>query len=271
MTAEILRFHPQMQYGSTWLNTLERAAPAASVKVTASTEYSGQSEWLVLWGPGAPNRWPAMRAHQQTGRHTACFDIGYWNRPRTVRVSIDAAHPSAWVMKKALPDSRWKRNPAPVRDVWRTKGPVIVAGIGRKARDQYGALAVSEWETSMIIAAQVAGRKVQYRRKQPDAPLPQGVDVIEAAAVPIDRALVNASLVITWHSNVAVDAIRNGIPVICRDGAAAAVYGCEWNDHLKPISTAVRDEFLANLAWYQWEAKDAPACWRFLMNQGWDS
>ena len=39
----------------------------------------------------------------------------------------------------------------------------------------------------------------------------------------IDQALTGCSLVVTWHSNVAVDAIRMGIPVVCRDGAAAAV------------------------------------------------
>jgi hypothetical protein len=40
---------------------------------------------------------------------------------------------------------------------------------------------------------------------------------------PIEHVLAGASLVVTWHSNVAVDAIRLGIPVICREGAAAAV------------------------------------------------
>jgi hypothetical protein len=270
MTAEILRFYPQMQRGDLWLDAFHRAAAVSKVAVTASTTYIGTSDWLVIWGPGAPNRWPAMTAHQAQGKHVACFDAGYWNRTRTVRLSIDAAHPSAWVMRRPLPVTRWRASPAPVRDVWREKGPIMIAGIGPKALEQYGASRVADWERTMIDHAVATGRRVLYRRKRWEAmqpALPKGVQ--EVAQVAIDRVLVNTSLVITWHSNVAVDAIRNGIPVICQDGAAAAVYGSEWNADLQPISSAVRAEFLANLAWFQWEPKDAPACWRFLREQEW--
>jgi hypothetical protein len=79
---------------------------------------------------------------------------------------------------------------------------------------------------------------------------------------PIDQALAGASLVVTWHSNVAVDAIRLGLPVICRDGAAAAVCPSDFRTtDPQPLPASVRDRFLANLAWFQWSNSEAAAFW----------
>ncbi len=103
-----------------------------------------------------------------------------------------------------------------------------------------------------MTACRAAGRDVQYRGKR-------------SSCVPIDRALQGAGLVVTWHSNVAVDAIRMGVPVICKDGAAAAVCPSELppSGQVPPLSAALRDRFLANLAWFQW-LPDEPGIWPFL-------
>ncbi len=84
---------------------------------------------------------------------------------------------------------------------------------------------------------------------------------------PIEDVLAGCSLLITWHSNVAVDAIRMGIPVICRDGAPAAVCPSGLSsDPPSPLSADVRDRFLINLAWFQWgwAPIEAQGCWTFL-------
>ena len=68
----------------------------------------------------------------------------------------------------------------------------------------------------------------------------------------------------TWHSNIAVDAIALGIPAVCVDGAAAAVCPAELPEEVRPFDPALRDRFLANLAWFQWAPSEARECWAFL-------
>jgi hypothetical protein len=168
-------------------------------------------------------------------------------------------------MRREWPAARFVGDRVPVAQVWKTTGPIIIAGIGRKARAQYEADVVSKWETAMLAECRKRwpARRVFYRKKQADAPAPQDVPLMGMG--PIDQALINASLVITWHSNVAVDAIRMGIPVVCKDGAAAAVCPSELPDEPTPLPVEIRDRFLANLAWFQWNpATESAQMWAWL-------
>lgn len=257
LSVELLRFSEESARAKQWLHALTQAG----VRVTETTTYRGTADVLALWGPGNPARGAIVAQHVAHGGHAVVFDLAYWQRDHKVRVSFDAPHPSAWVMRRDWPRERFAADQVRVEDRWKPDGPVVVAGIGRKARAQYGDV-VGQWEAAMIAAARRAGRPVVYRRKQVDAPIPN--DVRLTSDGPIDQVLAGASAVVTWHSNVAVDAIRLGIPVICRDGAAAAVCPSEWRDDLRPLDPALRDRFLANLAWFQWAPCEASACWRWI-------
>jgi len=260
----LVRFTPETSRATEMLDAMQRAAGRSGVDLI-SARSSTVAPWLLLWGPGAPDRLAPMRQQLAAGGHVIALDLAYWQRETKVRVSIDAAHPQAWVLRRDWPTSRFDRAGVAVRDRWNPTGPVIVAGLGRKARVQYGEAAVLAWESDMIRACATRWpmRPVHYRRKQADAPLPLGASL--ASDAPIEQVLDGASLVITWHSNVAVDAIRLGVPVVCRDGAAAAVYpaGLDTADPA-PIPVALRDRFLANLAWFQWAPSEASACWAWL-------
>lgn len=247
---ELLRFDPQSQRTRTLFGALAGAARAADIQLTVTEAYRGAARWLVCWGPGAPDRVGPMRQQLAAGGHVVCFDLAYWQRLEKVRVSIDAAHPQAWVLRRTWPTSRFEADRIGVSNGWDPRGPVIVAGIGVKATVQYGDQ-VALWEAAMTADAHRRGYRVQHRPKQ-------------GASAPIEQTLRGASLCITWHSNVAVDAIRLGIPVICRDGAAAAVCPSTWTDDPQPLAVDVRDRFLANLAWFQWTPGEAPLLWRFL-------
>lgn len=260
-SVELLRFSPESPRTAALYAALTATAGRFDMRQTRA--YHGGSDLLMLWGPGGPDRFGPMREQQALGGHVIAWDLAYWQRDAKLRVSIDAAHPQAWVMRKDWPDTRLRRDGVVVTDEWNPNGPVIVAGIGRKARVQYGSDKVETWEAEMLReAAARYGRPVQYRRKQADAPVPAGVTLTSDR--PIEQVLSGASLVITWHSNVAIDAIRMGIPVVCRDGAAAAVCPSVLGDVHQPLPVAVRDRFLANLAWFQWAPGEASTCWRFL-------
>lgn len=252
LTAELLSFSPQSQRANKVLDVLLKASQAAGVQAKQTNRYQGGSDLLVLWGPGEPARFEPMRKQVEAGGHTAALDLSYWHRESKFRVSIDAAHPQAWVMRKDWPADRWKADAVPVCGVWDENGPVLVAGIGSKARVQYGAGVVDAWEASMMRQVRAAGRTVLYRgKKEPNQPV-------------IEKALRGVSCLITYHSNVAVDAIRMGIPVVCHDGAAAAVCWSKYSTDLRPLSEETRLAFLRNLAWFQWRNDEAAGVWGFL-------
>jgi hypothetical protein len=250
---ECLRFGGETDRAKQALNHLGTYA-GSGMSVVHTQAYQGQSDILLLWGPGAPNRWPPMLAQRQAGRHVLCLDLAYWNRVRKVRVSIDRPHPDeTWVMRKQWPSSRLQADGIVCRNDWNPIGRIVVAGIGDKAKMQYGPQ-VDLWEAQMLTECRTRWpeREIVYRPK-PRVP-----------ETHIEAILKGASLVITWHSNVAVDAIRQGIPVVCMDGAAHAVCPDTLTDEPQPLDPDVRDRFLSNLAWFQWNPNtEAVAFWRW--------
>lgn len=259
-TVECLRFAPETARAAEALQALATGAVAAGLNVSTTAEYAGASDWLLLWGPGAPNRFGPMREQLRHGGHVLALDGAYWARDRKFRISIDAAHPQRWILRQRLPATRFEADGIVLEDAWDPDGPVIVAGLGEKARVQYGAV-VPTWEAQMIAAARAAGRRVLYRAKK-GGPSPAGVD--RTSDGPIETVLRGASCVITWHSNVAVDALRLGLPVVCSDGAAASCCPSEWARNLRPLSLTWRLRFLQNLAWFNWAPSEADQCWAFL-------
>lgn len=264
VTIELLSFATLSQRALSVYRALQAAVPA-QVRLLTTTRYHGDSQLLMLWGPGGPDRFAPMAAQLAAGGHVLALDLPYWQRDQKFRVSIDAPHPQRWVMRRDWPGSRFTADRVAVENRWNPTGPIVVAGIGRKARVQYGA-AVDQWETQMMASAarRWPDRPVLYRQKQADAPAPAGARLLSTTR-PIEEILAGASLLITWHSNVAVDAIRMGIPVICHDGAAAAVCAPTFGvEEPAPLDAPIRDRFLRNLAWFQWAPGEASACWRWL-------
>lgn len=253
VAVEVVRFQPELDRLPIMFSAFSQTAKASSIDLVTTHSYQGGADWLLFWGPGSPLRASIMQQHVAAGGHAIALDLAYWQRDRKFRVSIDAPHPQAWVMKRNWPALRLQQDVCHRCNAWNPTGPIIVAGLGRKAKVQYGS-EVDAWEADMMAACRSRWpkRNVIYRPK-PTVPDPQ-----------IDQALSGASLVITWHSNVAVDAIRNGIPVVCRDGAAAAVCPSELPDEPQPLSVDLREQFLRNLAWFQWAPFEAKACWAFL-------
>jgi hypothetical protein len=157
LTAELLRFAPEANRAEQVFTALTRSAVSAGVRITTTRAYAGASQVLVVWGPGHPARFEPMRKQQADGRHVICLDLSYWHREQKFRVSIDAAHPQAWVMRKDWPASRFNADRVKTADLWNPRGPVIVAGLGRKARVQYGATQIDIWEARMIADARAQG------------------------------------------------------------------------------------------------------------------
>lgn len=263
LTVEVLSFSGQSGRATEYLRAFSTRTGSAA-QCVPTTSFQGGADVLLLWGPGAPDRFEPMRRQIAAGGHVVAVDLAYWHREAKARISIDAAHPQAFVMRQACPSTRLDEDGITLEDRWNPDGPIVIAGIGRKAKVQYGE-AVDHWEAEMAAAcrAQWPTRPVVYRPKRAADVWPSWATA-RTSHQSIDAVLGGASLVITWHSNVAVDAIRLGIPVVCHDGAAAAVSPSVVPVAPRPLSVEQRRQFLSNLAWFQWAPQEAAPMWTFV-------
>lgn len=249
--------------GVSLLRGLEASAPAHNLKVVATPRYEGCGKALVVWGAGHPlrNRW--FNQHVAKGLPAFCWDMGYWGSGRgnetlgMNRVSVNAMHPQAVLMQEPLPAERWEARPLEFQNLWNPDGHVVLAGLGPKTLDQLY-LRPAEWERKKLAAIQAAlpKRRVIYRPKPGREFL--GLTVEADHESKIEDVLKGAALAVCRHSNVAVDAMRCGIPASVEDGAAAAVFGPELVGRV-PVPGETRLQFFHNLAWFQWSIQE---CWR---------
>jgi hypothetical protein len=251
---EILADWPLLNAKATrMLRELIAAAPVGSTEVA---QYTGQRRCLMLYGAGSPARLPLVRRHLKMGGRVAMWDLGYWDRPEGLRLSIDAMHPTP-AQLAATPavgrrgfELREDANPA---------GPVLLVGLGPKSVYAYGLGRPLEWETAKLadLRQRFPGRQVVWRPKG-DRAVPLQ-DLPLRHAMPIDEALRGCSLVVCRHSNVAVDACIAGVPVECDDGAAAALY--RGNPAPKREQ---RQDFLSRLSWWNWTRFEAADAWSWI-------
>jgi hypothetical protein len=236
------------------------SAAAAGVTVHTSPTYTGSSPIVMTWGLGHPVRRPAMLRHIRDGGHVVAWDLGYWIRDCHFRLSIDRDHPPC--LLPDMPALRFDRCSIALRDDYDANGPIILVGFGKKSREALG-LRGLEWEEQTYYALRNAypDKRIVYRPKRPEAFV-----FCDHSEGSIEDVLRGASLVVCHHSNVAIDACMAGIPVVCKDGAAAGLYNNSIKNPYNPTHAA-RLAFLRRLAWWQWKPTEAKHAWTFLQQQ----
>jgi hypothetical protein len=218
--------------------------------------YQGKGDLLMTYGIGHPHRNMWWRDHMMNGGRSVLWDRGYFKRKDAgyMRMSIDAEHPSRWLRPEH--PGRFDAQGIELREDYNPNGPAVIAGLGVKALSLYK-LGSLEWERG--AAAELAGRPLLYKPKRStDRKLP-GVPVCLGS---IEDALRGASLLRCRHSNTAIDACIAGVPVICDEGAALALY----RDNPQPTREQ-RKRFLDSLAFWNWKPEEADACWTYLLTR----
>lgn len=239
------------------LRAMVEAAPEVGVRCKVVQAYTGCAPLLMSYGLGHRERLKWTEAHVANGGRLIGWDMGYWDRDVAMRCTVDDGHPHRWL--RDMPGDRWEAAGIELRNDWNPDGPIVLVGMGIKSRQQFG-LHGQEWELRTLAAIRaVTKREVLYRPKRTEQ-----LEQCRTAEGSIDEALRGASFVVCRHSNVAVDACIAGIPVVCEDGAAAALYGSDLTCPVNP-SEAERLRFLQNLAWFQWRPTEAVQAWRFLL------
>lgn len=184
---------------------------------------------------GSPARWDILTAARAEGRTWYYGDHGYFGRGQHYRCTRNAwQHDGSGTAGPARFESfglriqPWR---GPGRDVLVCPpGPVFAALHGFDA---------DAWLAELLGRLRArTGRRLRVRRKGDPQPL--------------EQALRTAHCVVTYMSNVAVEALVAGVPVVCLGPCAAATLGGTVDDIDNPPRPPGRDQFLFNLAANQW-------------------
>lgn len=261
--------------GRCMMESLLGSARRAGVDAQRTETYRGATDVLATYGLGDPSRFEAWKRHRAKGGRTIIADCGYWHRKSArkslslQRFAIDSMHADNLVFAAKPRSDRLRQYGLAARDTYNPDGPVILVGMGKKGCLNAG-VKLGEWEAKALAIARERWphRRVHYRpkvRREGFPPLP-GSDATVADG-PIMDVLKGASLVMCQHSNVGVDAVVAGVPVLSEAGAACALhgYGLEQEPAVKSVDE--RQRFLEHLAAWQWTPEEAAAgmVWPFLL------
>ncbi len=181
------------------------------------------------------------------------FDLGYWDRkpkgqPKEGmhRLSINSWCPTD-CMARGMPQDRLDESGI-VMSARSTGRDILVAAMSEKAARTHG-YAFRQWEdAAMCTMRGVTKRRIIYRPKPSKA----------APGVPIGEALRQASCVVSHHSNVAVEAMIEGVAVYAEKGVGrlVSIPDLRGVDAARPPCLEDRVAFLADIAYCQWTPEE---------------
>lgn len=193
-------------------------------------------------------------------------DIGYWNRETSYRVTVGGWSPDPYV-RAGLPASRLQSLGVTVKP-WREGGDtIVIAGSTGKSCVEHG-LAYREWEMAVAEKLRDCGKRVAYRPKPTDK-FKSPISGIEYDDAPMQESMSRACALVTHHSNAAIEALVEGVPVHCTTGAAAA-FSVPLNEIAQAPRLEGREQFLADVAWLNWRLDEmrSGACWSHMKERG---
>lgn len=245
MRIEVLKTKELSVKATAILDAMTEAMLEDGHQVTRTNRYIGISDLLMMYGVGHSPHDQARKEQVAQGKRALLWDLGYFGLPtRTayMRMSLDADHPPALLDSIAPDPSRWDAHGIELREDFDPRGPVILAGLGRKSRAYLG-LKHYERDKLAELKARFPRHRIILKQKEDETP--------------ITTVLKGASLLVCRHSNCSVDAAIAGIPIETENGAAAWLKG-------KPYTPEVRLDFLRRLAWLQWRPDEAAEAWKFI-------
>lgn len=216
--------------------------------------------------------------YRQAGRKLVFVDMGYFQRRINDRydgyhkVAVGDRHPTEYFQNVKHGRNR-RQLGISLKPRKKTGEAVLLAGMGDKAAAAIG-LMPGQWELAMIDQIRaVTSRPIIYRPKPSWAggtPLPGAG--FSPRSESLDEALAKAAVVVTHHSNVGVDAIVEGIPVLTVEGVALPL-GLRSLDEIEnpgfPDDHA-REQWLNDVHYCQWSVDEIArgVMWKHLRKEG---
>jgi hypothetical protein len=240
------------------------------------TDYTGPcADFAVFYGYEG-NTPRIMKEYMDAGRTVVFIDLGYFERRKGGRyrgyhkVAINARHPTAYIkkmMRMGLPKRSYQ---GPSIQPWKTNGQnILVAGMSARAAESIG-YDPGEWERGIIrrIKMQYPHLSIIYRSKPTwlEAKPLTFAEFELGASCSIGKSLENTKVLVTRHSNTAIDALVYGVPVYCEDGVAYPLSMHTIDKLEDPDYPENREEWLNALAWCQFEIPEIESgfMWDFL-------
>jgi hypothetical protein len=196
-----------------------------------------------------------FNAYKAAGKHFAYWDLGYWGRQPATGKTVEGYHRLAvddWDtlvnMRRDCPSDRWERLDVHIRKPVTGMSRILVAGMSAKAAITHG-YRENQWEDMIRrqIFQAVPQAEVDFRAK-PNKRVRQ--------IMPIEQALETTHLLVTHHSNAALDALVAGVPVYCRKGIGRLASPDELDEAYirNPVLPSIRRRLaiLADAAYAQW-------------------
>lgn len=259
------------------LDGVHAAGGAATVKFEDT--WRGEiDESIVFYG--LDGNTPAIfEQHIAAGKTAIYIDLGYWGRREGGRFSgfhklvRNARHPTAYFERAHKTPGRFARFDIEVAP-WQKKKPgavILLAGMGDKGAAAEG-YKPEEWERLAIAEIQKhTDRPILYRPKPSwkEARPITGVGFSPPSRdVALELQFCHA--VVTHHSNVAVDALVAGVPVVGLCGGVAQRFSSPIAQIETPARPDGREQWCADLAWCQWNVAEMRngRAWRYLIDEG---
>lgn len=196
------------------------------------------------------------------------------NPDSSVKISVNHWHPTAYFQRRPKPTDRWEKLGLPILPMRADGRHIVVAGSGPKSSVRDGN-EFQAWEREAIAALRLlTDREIVYRpkpyRKEAAPPPIDGARMDRDT--PIAGLLSGAWAVVTRQSNVAVDALRLGIPALCWEGVGSVLAMQNLADIERPFlpTDDQRQQFFADLAYCQWTMAElkSGAAWAHIKDEG---
>lgn len=219
---------------------------------------------------------PIMDGYRDAGKKAVYVDLGYWRREGFTghhKLTINSRHPTDYFQKTKHPPDRFNKLHVPIRPWRHGEGDIIVAGMSGKGARAEG-LEPEQWERWAVEELRkYTSRRVVYRPK----PNWHGSGEIGGAILQrghpqgddVPRVLQNTYAIVTHHSNVAVDALLEGVPVFCVDGIARLLGRKDLSKIEQPIRPDGREQWAYDAAYTQWTIPEMESgqAWQHLKNE----
>lgn len=213
------------------------------------------------------------------GKKTVLIDLGYWGRHDGGRLSgyhrvvANHLHPNYYYQMISHPPDRFLRFNVKLKPQSKEGEFVLLAGMSAKSAWVFG-LEPNEFELRMIKEIKKhTDRPILYRPKPSwDGATPLPGTVYSPPDESIDAALGRSSVVVTHHSNVAIDAISAGKACIVPGHGVGVAVSSPFDKIDDPYfpHEAKRHQWLCDIAYTQWNVKEIQEGkpWKHLKHEG---
>ncbi len=244
------------------------------VKMRDARSYSQPEADVAIWYGYSK---AIMDGYRDSGRKAIYVDLGYWRREGFTghhKLAINSRHPTAYFQRRKHPPDRFNKLNVSIRSWQKTGNAIVVAGMSAKGAGAEG-MAAEQWERHAVTELRkYTKRPIVYRPKpnwhqstaiegaQLQRGHPQGDDV--------PHILKGLHAVVTHHSNVAVDALLEGVPVFCLEGIASVLGKQKLSEIESPIRPEGREQWAYDAAYAQWNVPEMTSgqAWRHLKEEG---